>query len=216
MFEWLWPRMFYEHRRTLLGTWLILLLFGLAGLEPLLADSEATAGLREGSPKLLTASIYSHDGGPQRLLYRFKRVAERFGPTLTVLREFAYADGKLAARERVVYSGNSLKSYELEELQTGGAGSARVEPDPKNPAKKALALQYADSPASRGRSETRREPLTENTLVNDMAGPFLAAHWEQLRSGQSVRCQCVVVPRRETIGFTFKRIPSPPGVARMS
>jgi hypothetical protein len=124
---------------------------------------------------------------------------------IKVLREYTYPDGRLAARERVTYLGDSLKSYELEELQTGGAGSARVEPDPKNSGGSRIVFQYSGNRAPDARSDFRREPLAETTLVNDMIGSFLASHWEQLWSGQSVRCQCVVVPRRETIGFSFKR-----------
>ena len=190
----------------MLRRWLMALTLALTGLDPLLlADSvPASPGIVPESPKVLTASIYSQDGGARQLLYRFKRVAEKSGPTLTVLCEYTYPDGRLAARERVTYQAGSLRTYELEELQTGGAGSARVAPDAKNPARSTIAFQYAATPSSRARSDLRHEPLSENTMVNDMVGSFLASHWEQLRTGQAVRCQCVVVPRRETLGFSFK------------
>src|SRR5689334_13036747 len=55
------------------------------------------------APKLLTASIYSHDGGAPELLYRFKRTTHESGSNVLVLREFSYPDGRLAARETVVY-----------------------------------------------------------------------------------------------------------------
>ena len=44
--------------------------------------------------------------------------------SLNVLREYNYPDGKLAARERVVYEGDALVSFELEDFQTGARGSA--------------------------------------------------------------------------------------------
>jgi len=199
--------MFMENRKALPWHRSMVPALALAVLNPLLLAGSGSASpsfVPEG-PKVLTASIYSQGGGSQHLLYRFKRVAEQSGPTLKVLREYTYPDGRLAARERAIYSGDSLRTYELEELQTGGAGSARIEADPKNPARLTITFQYAATPSSRARSESRHEPLSENTLVNDMVGSFLASHWEQLRTGQAVRCQYVVVPRRETLGFSFKK-----------
>jgi hypothetical protein len=155
--------------------------------------------LKYEEPKYLTGSIYATES--QQLLFKFKRVANRSGSTIKVEREFTYPDGKLAARERVVYEGDELASFELEETQTGGAGSARIQRDPENAAKGNIKFEYA--PEAGGRSKMRAEALRENTLIGDMVGPFLTSHWEELRRGDKVKCRCIVVPRRETVGFTF-------------
>src|SRR5512140_1897194 len=90
------------------------------------AVKPADGELKYEEPKYLTGSIYAPGPDRQQLLFKFKRVANRSGSTLKVQRDFTYPDGKLAARERVVYEGNALALYELEELQIGAAGSAKI------------------------------------------------------------------------------------------
>jgi hypothetical protein len=38
-----------------------------------------------------------------------------------------------------------------------------------------------------------------------MVGPFLASHWAALQRGEKVKCRYIVVPRAETVGFTFSK-----------
>jgi hypothetical protein len=156
------------------------------------------------NPDTLTASIYDTASHPQRLLYRFRRVVTRSGPTIKVVREFTYPDGKPAAREQVLYDGIGLKTYELEELQTGWVGTARVEREPGKPVAANIVFEYGRDAAAQGVS-ARREPIVQDTLVDDMIGAFLASHWEALEQGQKVSCRYIVVQRRETIGFTFRK-----------
>lgn len=153
---------------------------------------------------MLKASISSREN-PQTLLFTFKRVAEQSNSIVKVRREYEDPLGKLAARETVIYEGTSLKAFYLEDRQTGARGSAVVEPDPKNRARSFLVFRYARNATDLAASEFRREPWTQDTVVSDTVGVFLAAHWEQLDSGRNVRCKYVVVPRRETIGFSFKK-----------
>lgn len=152
----------------------------------------------------LTASVYDKAGTPRQLLYRFKRVATRSGDTIRVLREFSYPDGKPAAREQVLYDANTLKTYQLEELQTGWTGTANIERAPNNPAAAKIVFTYRRNAAAQSTAATRKEPLVPDTLVSDMLGFFFASHWEALQQGRKVTCRYVVVPRRETIGFSFK------------
>jgi hypothetical protein len=151
----------------------------------------------------LSASIYESTGNPPRVLFRFRRVATRSGATVNVLREFLYPDGKPAVREQVVYEGAVLRTYRLEELQTGGIGVVKVEQTPGEPGEGWLFFEYirnAQSPAI-----VKREPLVLDTLVGDMVGSFLASHWERLQQGQSVSCRYVVTERAETVAFSFKK-----------
>ena len=171
---------------------------GLPAAETLAPGSGA---LLYEEPKFLTGAIYSLDRS--QLLFRFKRVASRSGSRLDVLRDFTYPDGRPAARERVVYEGDALVSVELEELQIGAVGSARIRRPPADAGKGTIEFEYARAPGSRPR--TSNETLRENTLIADMVGPFLKAHWDALARGEEVRCRYIVVPRRETVGFTFTR-----------
>jgi len=149
----------------------------------------------------LTGAIYARD--TRQLLFKFKRIADRSGSTLKVQRDFTYPDGKLAAQERVVYEGDALASFELHEAQIGASGSARIRRAPDNPAKGSIEFEYTAE--ARGHPKARTEPLRENTLIGDMVGPFLVSHLEALLRGEKVKCRYIVVPRRETVGFTFSK-----------
>jgi hypothetical protein len=164
-------------------------------------NRQAASDFKYEEPKSLTATIYSR--GRKTHLFTFSRHLTRSGKRLEAIREYAYPDGKLAARERVVYNGDDLRLYELEELQTGGFGHATVKLDPKNAQKQMLYFEYSKDPASRANPRRGSEVLQKNTLNNDMIGPFLAAHWDALMKGQELKCRVIVVPRRETVGFKF-------------
>jgi hypothetical protein len=156
-------------------------------------------------PKLLLGTIYAKDSGRQQALFKFKRAATRSGSSLNVLREYTYPDGKPAARERFVYDGDDLVSYALDELQVGAAGSVKVRRDPGNPARNALLFEYTKDLASGSNPKTSTEALRNDTLTSDMVAAFLVSHWGELSKGEKVKCRYVVVPRRETVGFTFAK-----------
>ena len=171
------------------------------------ADSANTnrAPLKYEEPTLLTGTIHPTDSRQPQALFKFKRVATRSGSRLEVLREYTYPDGKPAARERMVYEGNELVSYALDELQIGAAGAVKVHRDPNNPAASTLAFEYTKALASGSKPKTSTESLRADTLTGDMVAAFLSSHWNDLSNGQSVKCRYVVVPRRETVGFTFNK-----------
>jgi hypothetical protein len=155
--------------------------------------------LRYEAPRYLTGSIYRLDS--QQLLFKFKRVANRSGSRLNVQRDFTYPDGKLAARERVMYEGDALVSYELDEVQIGANGSATIRPAADDRHKGTIQFEYRKEAGSRPKA--RDETLRQITLMADMVGPFLASHWDALERGEKVQCRYIVVPRAETVGFTF-------------
>lgn len=159
----------------------------------------AGAEFKYEEPKYLTGSIYAHDG--KQLLYTFKRVASRSGSLLTVERNFLYPDGKLAATEQVVYNRDALMSYELNQMQIGARGSARIQRSPNDPAKGTIEFTYGRAADSRPKQNT--EVLRANTLIADMVATFLVSNWNALMRGEKLRSRYIVVPRRETVGFTF-------------
>jgi hypothetical protein len=167
------------------------------------AGKSSAPELRYEEPSHLTGSVFAREGGQDRLLFKFKRGATRSGSTLDVLRDYSYPDGALAAREHVVYEGDHLVLFELEERQIGAAGSATVVLDPANPAKGKIEFRYGKTAPGAGKPKPTVEPWREDTLVADMVGPFLAAHWDALMRGDKVKCRYIVVPRRETVGFQF-------------
>ena len=162
-----------------------------------------TTPLQYEHPKVLKGDIYSQAGNKRELLFHFERRAVREGNKLTVRREYTYPDGRIAARERVAYDGNELGFFELEETQTGGRGSATIRQRPGSPGRAAVDFTY--QPQAGAPLKTSTEELRQNTFINDMVGVFLASHWDALARGEKLRCRYIVVPRRETVGFTFFR-----------
>jgi hypothetical protein len=193
------------------GTLLGMLLGGLAagplpGAESPISPSDGHAQfpgqhLTYEEPRFLAAVINRVAPGGSTLLFRFQREAVRTGEKLDVRRDYTYPDGKLAARERVVYEGNDLVLYELQESQIGARGSARIRRVPGNPAKGRIEFEYSKAPSAAPKKNT--ETLAENTLIGEMVAPFLVSHWGELCRGEKVKCRYIVVPRRETVGFTF-------------
>jgi hypothetical protein len=177
---------------------LLLLLPLLCGIA---ADvrSQSTSLFKYEEPKSLTATIYSLDR--KTVLFKFSRRSTRSGNLLEAIREYAYPDGTLAARERVLYNGDDLQSYELQELQTGAYGRAIVAPNAENRAGNVLSFESSKNLASRAKPTRRSETLRNDTLNYDMVGPFLAEHWDTLMRGEELKCRMIVAPRAETVGF---------------
>jgi hypothetical protein len=153
-------------------------------------------------PGVVTASIYARESSPPKLLYKFRRTASRSGSQTTVLREYTYPDGKLAAREHVVYEGHSLRSYRLEELQTESRGTATLRPDPRDPARTLLNIEWTKDGGS---PHSRTEVLTAGALVNDMMGDFISANFERVQAGAKVNFRYIVVSRKETVGLSLSK-----------
>ena len=175
-----------------------LLLLALCLVIAVDVKSENSSPFKYEEPKSLTATIYSLDR--KTVLFKFSRHLTRSGNQLEAIREYIYPNGKLAARERVIYISDDLQAYELHELQTGAYGRASVRPDPDNPARRVLSFEASKNPSS-GVPKQRSEPLRTDTLTYDMVGPFLTEHWEALMKGEEVKCRMIVAPRAETVGF---------------
>ncbi len=155
--------------------------------------------LNYGEPKFLVGSIYAPN--PNRLLFTFKRVVERAGATLNVQREFNYPDGRSAVREHVIYDGDRLVSYELDELQTGARGLAKIRHAVSDGSMDTVEFEYSGRPGIRPRMHT--EPLQPNTMVADMMGAWLASQYHPLKRGEKLNCRLIVVPLTGTVGFTL-------------
>lgn len=156
-------------------------------------------------PELLTASIYARNSEPPRLLFKFRRTASCSGSTVHVLREYFYPDGRPACRETVVYEANSLKSYHLDELQTGSSGTINVAGDPRDSARMLLTFDYSKDITSRGHRRQTTESVTTQALLNDMIGVFLSSNYDTLAKGAKVGLRYLVVSRKETVGLSFAK-----------
>jgi hypothetical protein len=155
-------------------------------------------------PRDLTGNLYAMGPEPKKLLFRFKRVATRADNTLDVRREFSDSEGKPVAREHLVYQGDDLVFFELEELQIGAKGSAKIHRKAGGNHLGTIDFEYTKG-VSIARPAHTNEPLQPNTLTADMVGPFLQSHCDELVRGEKIKCRYLVVPRLETVGFTFSK-----------
>jgi hypothetical protein len=146
-------------------------------------------------PESLTGTVYADDT-LARILFTFHRTATRSGSIVRVLRDFNLPDGTLAARERIVYEGSRLKSFSLDDFQIGSTGSAVVQP---GAGEAKMNFQFSMGTTRRNGNEK----FMDQILVNDMVGPYIAAHWDALARGTVLKCRVVSIPRAETVGFKF-------------
>jgi len=146
-------------------------------------------------PKSFTGTIYS-DATLKHVLFTFRRMATNSGSEIHVVRDFSLPNGKLAAREQVVYDGRQLKSLVLEEFQTGADGTAKVE---SVGGESKIDFNYTDGFTKKTGSEKYQDEI----LTSDMVGPFIAAHFDEIAKGSVVKCRLISVSRAETVGFKF-------------
>jgi len=156
-------------------------------------------------PKLRAATIYEANSDKKHILYKFTRTVTQSGPVAKVLREFSYPDDKVAARERIVYDGDNLVAYELEELQINARGGVKVWRDRKTPGKGHLTFDYVTDTNSSSKTNSNTESLRLDTLVGDMTSVFVVSHWDDLMKGKAVKCRLIAAARTETFGFTFEK-----------
>jgi hypothetical protein len=156
-----------------------------------LADSEPSYL----EPKTLTGTIYA-DANLKQVLFTLRRTATNDGSTIHVMREFNLPNGTLAARERVVYEGNQLKSFAFEDLQRGSAGELTVQ---SSGGDSKINFNYLEGTTKK----TGSEKFLNEMLISDMVGPYIVAHWDSLTKGAVVKCRLIAMSRAETVGFKF-------------
>jgi hypothetical protein len=146
-------------------------------------------------PQTLKATIYA-DASLKQVLFTFVRTATNSGSTIHVQRDFNLPNGTLVARERVDYEKGQLKSFVLEEMQTGAKGSAMVQ---SSGGDAKMNFKFTQGATKKNGSEK----FLNEILVSDMVGPYIAAHWDTLTKGGTVKCRLVAASRAETVGFKF-------------
>jgi len=146
-------------------------------------------------PKTFTGTIYS-DASLKQVLFKFRRTATNSGSEIHVVRDFNLPNGKLAAREKVVYDGSQLKSLVLEEFQDGAEGTATVD---FAGGESKINFNYTAGSTKK----TGSEKYADEILTSDMVGPFIAAHFDEIAKGSVVKCRLISVSRAETVGFKF-------------
>jgi hypothetical protein len=157
-------------------------------------------------PSLKSGTVYEAGSGTNRVLFHFRRSVERSNSLVLVTREFTSLDGKPVARERMVYKGNRLLTFELEELQIDGKASVNVRRSSPDREAGDIAFSYVTGVGTKARKKEGAESLRPDTLVNDMIAPFIATHWQDLMAGKTVKFRYIAAARAETVGFEFEKV----------
>ena len=185
------------HRRMLSGIFAAGFVLGAALLPNPVRGADTPS--RYEYPKFLTGTIYAANSDQKRVLYKFKRTVTTSGNSLTAVREFIAPHGTLAARETVVYLGDDLVSFEVEDLQAKTSATVQLSRAAKT--KATIAFKYVSG--NNTKTNIATESLRPDTLISDMIAPFLTAHWADLLKGKEVKFRFVAADRAETIGFKF-------------
>lgn len=164
-----------------------------------------TAVIDYAQPAVLSGTVYEMASGTNKILYHFKRTATRSNSTVRAVRDFSHPNGSLAAREVMVYEHGRLVSFFLDEKQTGAQGSTTLWIDPRDATKQKLRFDWTAGPGDGGKKKTDDETLQPDSLVSDMIGYFIAAHWNELSRGEAVNFRFVAQSRLETVGFKLVR-----------
>jgi len=151
-------------------------------------------------PRVLTGAIYD-PSDPEKLLFRFRRTATNSSGRIHVVRNFTLPDGRAAAREEVVYNGNQLVSFRIEELQLKTTSSASIQRDRSNTNRTVIRFEHQQASTRKADEET----FEPNTLISDMVAPFISRNWSALTNGSVLKVRLVALSRTETVGFKLMK-----------
>jgi hypothetical protein len=152
-------------------------------------------------PHRLPGNMFPISGGP--LLFKSERRAFETNGAVHAICDYTYPNGKLAAQDRIVYRNGQLVSFEEDQLQLEEKGSAVIRPDPRHPGAHKIFFTYTTGQGSAARTSSASEALENDTLADDMIGPFIASHWSVLEKGAPAKFRLLVLSRKETVGFKF-------------
>jgi hypothetical protein len=146
-----------------------------------------------------------HEKQSSNLLFRVVRASTRTNTLVSVQRDYTEPDGREVARERACYDQGRLMSCELEELQIDARGRAVIERDAQGQAHH-IKFEYTTGHGPAARTKTDREAYRGDVLINDMVPYFIQSRWDELKAGRELKIRFIVIPRRETVGFTFSKV----------
>ncbi|HWX22123.1 MAG TPA: hypothetical protein VN578_19655 [Candidatus Binatia bacterium] len=160
-----------------------------------------TGAIDYAEPKLLVGNIFAMGSGAKECLFKSERRSNRNGTAVEVTCDYTYPNGSLAAKDRIVYQGGRLASFEEEELQIGEKGSAMIRRDPKNPDRWKIYFEYTIGQGGAAKKSSDSEVMENDALIDDMVPAFIVSHWEMIEKGLAAKFRYIVLSRKETVGF---------------
>ena len=111
-------------------------------------------------------------------------------------------DGKILLKEHAVYAGAKLASQEIEQMQTGESFKLVVAND------EASFTAYKIKNGERKIEFNKKEKIDGPLVTGPVVREFLREHWTELNEGKSLKVRFAVMERGETVGFTFRKLPT--------
>jgi hypothetical protein len=144
-------------------------------------------------PTSAKAKIYDLD--KKAVLYTYDHKAQVEGDQVTINNTFQTPDGKVVATEKTIMKNDRLVSYEIEQKQINAAGKIEVQGDKLN-------FTYTKD----GKTKSDSEKTKDNVVVGPTLISYMHGKWKELMDGKDVDIRFAVADRRETVGFTLKKV----------
>jgi len=130
-----------------------------------------------------------------KLLYNYNHESKTDGEKRTVKNTFTSPGGETVATEDVEFEGGQVKMYRQVQNQTKSDGKIEVKGDD-------LIFTHIKD----GKSKSAKEKKTDNFVVGPSIVSYLQGRWSDVTGGKDISVRMGVVDRRETVGFTFKKV----------
>lgn len=141
----------------------------------------------------IRAKIFDKDG--KELLFNYEQFRDEQGNKISLRNVFTGADGKEAVIEKAQLTDRKVSAYELDQKQLGAQGKIEVRDG-------RVFFSYTEG----GKTKTGDEKLKDNFVVGPSLVTYAQDHWTQIKSGEAIDIRLAVLDRRETVGFTLKKI----------
>jgi hypothetical protein len=144
-----------------------------------------------------TAKVYEIGSNRSKLLFNLKRTEKDLG-NAKLEAKVVFTDvatNKEAVTEDVLYERERPVKYVLKKPQINEEGQLEIK-DGK------LLFSYT----AEGKTKTDDEDDVPNLIMGPYVVEYLTKHWDTLVKGDEVKTRFAALDRKETVGFTFKRI----------
>jgi hypothetical protein len=144
-----------------------------------------------------TAKVYEVGSNRTKLLYNLTRTEKDLGGG-KLEAKVVFSDpqtSKEAVTENVIYEGGRPVRYALKKPQIGQEGLLEIK-DGK------LLFSYTED----GKADTDDEKDVPNLIIGPYVVEYLTKNWDTLAKGEELKARFAALDRKETVGFTFKKI----------
>lgn len=139
--------------------------------------------------------LYDRKNREAAPIYLWAHDVKEEGASRQITNTFTAPDGKPVAVETAEFTAGRLQKYEQKQLQLNATGKIEVKDGKVN-------FTYEKD----GQTKTASEKLKDNFVVGPSLVGYVEGQWAKIIKGDDVDVRLGVVDRRETVGFTFRKV----------